>query len=533
MGKKLRFVKNDAPKKETTGAAEIVTMESLIASRADLINRMIDPPARDINKECGYPDVIDARHYRAVYDRVGLGKRVVNVMPNECWKTPPEIYESEESMKKKTPFDEAFEGLNKKHQVLAHLNNADIVSGIGRFGIILLGIDDGEDLSTPAAGFDDDGTPSKKTPKGVKLLYIRELDEAVVTIDTREENASSPRYGKPIMYSVMFEEDNSAVSGIRLSRTRIVTTKVHWTRVIHVAEGCDRSLIFGTPRMQACYDRILDGRKILGSSGEGYWKGSIPGIAIEANPDVVKALTEAQRQAIKDEVSNFQNTLQRFISVVGATVKPLAPTVTDPTPQYEACITDICITLGIPVRIFKGSERGELSSSQDAEAWNERLAHRQGTYISPMIIYPTVMRLIQLGILPPTSKRDMDGDFMFEIFWTDLNKTTDADKANVSKVNTDALVAYANSEAPSVIPPNEYLTRIMGFEPDEVEEINKAEDDYQGEIQQDAALNPPPVPPVADPNATVPPTPPQNGKAPVPPVAAPPVPAPKKSNAAK
>lgn len=528
MGKKLRFVKNDAPRKNEVGASEIVTMESLIASRADLINRLIDPPTRDINKECGYPDYIDARTYRAVYDRVGLGKRVVNVMPNECWKTPPEVYESEKSLKKKTPFDEAFENLNKKHQVLPHLNNADIVSGIGRFGIILLGIDDGEDLSAPAAGFEDDGTPSKKPPKGVKLLYVREFDEAVVSIDTREENTSSPRYGKPIIYSVMFEEDNSAVTGVRLSRTRIVTTKVHWTRVIHIAEGCDRSLIFGTPRMQACFDRVLDGRKILGSSGEGYWKGSIPGLAIEANPDVIKALTDVQRQAIKDEVSNYQNTLQRFISVVGATVKPLVPIVTDPTPQYEACVMDICITLGIPMRIFKGSERGELSSTQDAEAWNERLAHRQGTYISPNIIYPTIMRLIHLGILPPTSKRDVDGDYVFEIFWTDLNKTTDADKATVLKTRTESLVAYANSEAPSVVPPSEWLTRYEDFEQEELDEINKAEDDYQGELEQDAALNPPS--PVVDPNASAP-TPPQNGKAPVPPVAAPPVPAPKKSNA--
>jgi len=101
----------------------------------------------------------------------------------------------------------------------------------------------------------------------------------------------------------------------------------------------------------------------------------------------------------------------------------MAPTVVDPTAQIAVQIEAICIKLGIPIRIFKGSERGELASSQDDAAWNDRLRLRQMYYITPRIVIPFIDRLIMLGVLSEPVG--------YSVTWDDLESTTKADKARI------------------------------------------------------------------------------------------------------
>jgi hypothetical protein len=103
---------------------------------------------------------------------------------------------------------------------------------------------------------------------------------------------------------------------------------------------------------------------------------------------------------VRNQIENYVNSLQRYLALTGMSAKTLAPQVSDPSSQIDKHLEAICIQLGIPKRIFMGSERGELASSQDDASWNDRLKARQQGYITPRIIVPFVDRLIAVGVLP-------------------------------------------------------------------------------------------------------------------------------------
>lgn len=136
-------------------------------SRESLLQKLLDP-RREIATECGYPKedaYISPEFYQQLYDRESVAARVVECFPRETWQTHPEVYESEDP-DQATPFEEALADLNEtirgerswyagegSHCLwMDYLRRADELSGIGHFGIVLLGIDDGQPLGAPAAG---------------------------------------------------------------------------------------------------------------------------------------------------------------------------------------------------------------------------------------------------------------------------------------------------------------------------------------------------------------------------------------------
>src|SRR5262249_49399890 len=102
--------------------------------------------------------------FRELYDREPIAARVVQIMPKESWQTQPLVYELEET-DSATPFEEAWDSLGKNlidgsswfrqeegSIIWEYLQRADILSGIGHFGVLLLGVDDGKNLQEPIDG---------------------------------------------------------------------------------------------------------------------------------------------------------------------------------------------------------------------------------------------------------------------------------------------------------------------------------------------------------------------------------------------
>jgi hypothetical protein len=135
------------------------------------------------------------------------------------------------------------------------------------------------------------------------------------------------------------------------------------------------------------------------------------------------------------------------------TAKTLAPQVVDPTPQMERTIDAICIQCRCPKRIFVGSERGELASTQDELMWDERLVYRQMMYLTPNMIVPFINRLIRFGVLPKPIK--------FSVTWPDMNSLTDMEKADISVKRTMALGQYTVDDVEPSVPFMEFLTLVL------------------------------------------------------------------------
>lgn len=489
-------------------------VSNAFSTRQKLVNAWLDP-RRDINDECGYPPLgeITADNYWELFEREAVAARVVEVWPLESWQATPTVYEDEDP-DTETDFELAWDEVARKlngtsfykqeegNPIWEYLRRADILSGIGHYGVLLIGIDDGEaNLSMPVKGFEK-GIPEKPVGKDRKLIYLRAFDESNAQITAYEGDKLNPRYGQPTKYLLTLHDPKDSINATTPAAS---TVEVHWSRVIHIADNLNSSDILGVPRMRPVYNRLLDLRKLYSGSAEMYWRGAFPGISLETHP-TLGGDVQIDKTAARAMMERYMNSLQRYLLAEGTTVKTLAPVVSDPGSQIDKQIDAICIKLTIPKRIFMGSERGELASGQDDSTWNGRLKERQHNYLTPRVIIPLIDRLILLGVLPMPES--------YSVSWPDLDTLKPAEQAALAVQRTDAIVKYVSGGADVLIAPRDFLTVVVGFDEEEVdsildnvvEHLTEANPDAEGDIipgvaPKQPAPEFPPGAPGADPNA--------------------------------
>lgn len=476
--------------------------ENATFSRSSLVNRLLDS-RRDYDRECGYPDTsnITPEMYNQLYERDAIANRVVDVWPKECWAVQPTVYEDEDS-EVVTPFEEGWDNLSQGLRecgkqksfyqdeegspIWELLSRADSISGIGHYGVILMGFDDKRPLEEPI-----------EPGKAHRLLYLSAFHQALAPITAMVSDQGNPRYGKPEAYNITLNDPSVFTVGGVFGATT-ATVKVHWSRVIHLADlwtNSGISEVYAPPRMRPVINHLQDlSYKLYGGSAEMFWRGAFPGLSFETHPqlggDVELDTTEA-----KEQYEQYINGLQRVFAMSGVTVRTVAPSVVDPSNQINTRIQAICIQLGIPMRIFMGSERGELASSQDSGAWDGRVNGRRTGYITPRIIVPFVDRLIYLGVLPQPQG--------YSVFWKRNRDLTEMEQANLAGARVQAVGAFVQSGAEQLITPSSFFTRFMGMDENETEAmLQEKRDEILEEEPADplfAQLHPQGVPGVSAP----------------------------------
>jgi len=467
--------------KPSLSVTEQRLIRNTVASQSRSALLALLDPRRSIERECGYPEgPIQIGEYRVMYERE-MGVRVVSIYPEETWRKMPSILEDEDP-NVETDFEVSLDEVEQRHGLLHYMHRVDELSGIGRFGVLLWGLDDGKDLSSPVEGWQgwsENGGAGKGGAKR-KLLFIRALDESLVTVATWEINASSPRYGLPLTYNITLNDPSAASSAPSLSQT-----SVHWTRITHIADNRRTSEVYGAPRMEAVWNRLLDLRKILGGNGEMFWRGGFPGISLETQPGLEHG--ELDVEATKATMEEYMNGLQRYVATAGMTARSLAPQVADPKSSFDTQVKAICITLGVPYRVFMGIEEGVVSGDQATKAWAARLANRQSRYVTPMIINPIIQRLVDVGVVaPPKNHRG------WRVEWPPMLEESELEKADVALKRTDALSKYVAGAVDALIPPMEYLTIICGINDDQAESVIAAATEHAGSNSGDPEPEPGP-----------------------------------------
>ncbi len=453
-----------------------------LLARSELLKRMMDP-RRDINDDCGFPrSPITPEFFENLYDRGAVSCRAVEVLPLECWQVTPTVYEDDDA-ETETAFEKAWDDLGKSlnhgeksfysdemgSSVWEYLERLDIVAGIGAYGVMFMGLDD---VTVPT----DLANPVSSGSR--KLMFLRCFPQAQCQVSLVESDPSSPRYGMPLLYNIYFN-DPRGIAAPPLQGWNTTLYKVHWTRVIHFADNIRSNEVYGIERMRQICNNLLSLDKLYGGSGEMYWRGAFPGLAVESNPQLGSpGDTDINIQEVKDAIEQYQNTLQRSLLLLGLTVKPLAPQVVDPTPQIAVQIEAVCIKLGIPVRIFKGSERGELASAQDDKNWASRVRRRQANVLTPRLIAPFVNRLINIGVLPEPKQ--------FRVIWPDITTSTDQERINFILGLTQALSTYVSGNVESLIPPKEYWIEVVGLDEKTALALTTAMEEHQSELDDQA-----------------------------------------------
>ncbi len=467
MAKKATPEKKRSVRNAARNFAESV-LNTTALLRRDVMAKLLNP-GKDIDGECGYPTVVSVEDMKRMYDRNDVAQRVVRLEPEESWSSVPEIYEDEDT--DETAWEKDWKELEQKCNCLHYLERVDILSGIGNYGVLLFGLSDGLPLDEPVAGIDE-RTGEMITPGNLELLYLRPFSHSVVSVDKRELDAGCPRYGMPTMYSINFEDSVDS----RFSTKR--TMKVHWTRILHVADNRDESEIYGVPRMEAVYNRLLDLRKVLAGSAEMFWKGGFPGYSFEVMPELGDA--EIDVDALQEQMEDYSKGLQRYLALGGVTAKSLSMQVADPKSHLESQMKVIAMTKGIPYRVFLGSEQAQLASEQDLHTWNRRVQRRQNQYLTPLLVRPFIDRLIAYGILP-----EVDA---YMVKWPDRETPSDIEQMEVAKGRTEAMASYVGGNVAFLVAPKEYLMMVLGYTEEEAEVMEQS----VGAMEEDHLLMPNP-----------------------------------------
>ena len=440
----------DQESKQPNGKlGRLTSLISTIVSRSKLANRagITFEGKRDLYKELGYLRFITFTEYDERYQRGGIASRIVDAFPMATWRNPPLV-----TVKGNDEFGEVWKNLAQRLKLFHYLERVDRLAGIGRYAILFMGVSGGRGTETQIQ--------KVKGPEGV--LFLTVLSENNAEVKTLEGEPSSPRFGLPSEYNVMF------LGGIAVDQ-RELNKLVHASRVIHVADGTLEDDIFGAPRLKKVWNYLDDLDKVIGGASEAVWRTVDRGIQFDLDKDL--ELTPEDETDFADEIEEYFLGFKRYIKTKGITAKVLGSEVPDPRGPVEAVMGLISGTTGIPQRILMGSERGELSSGQDERNFNSRVRERQLSFAEPVILRPLIDRFIAINALP-----EPDGEI--NITWPDLAIITDKEEADIA-ARVGQAVANVSAQAKNgmlVIPPKLFATRWFGVDPDEFDAAVKEAD---------------------------------------------------------
>ena len=430
---------------------------------------------RNMDKTLGYTEYIHWREYYRKYLRDGLAHRIVNAYPNATWDNDIRITDDNES-EDETEFEQACNQLLRDSQLIQFITKADILANIGHYSVLLLGVRDGiDDLTQPIGNVKD---PSD-------LLFLRAYGNEHAQIQKWNQDVSSERYGEPELYTLQegdLENQSATTSGVVFPGKSL---PVHWSRVIHIAEGSLTDPSTGIPRLQPVWNLFEDLKKTTGGAAEIYWRNAQSPIHVnvegldEGGP--AQERTDDELEKIKDAADDMSHGLRRVVLTEGATVSILNQPVIAPDKHVAVILEQIAGAIGIPKRILVGSERGELASTQDETQWLGRVKERRERFAEPMILRPLIDRFITIGLLP----KPIEG--RYEVVFPELINIGAKDAAEIANKKGTTIVSYANSlAAQQLVPPRQFLREVMDmdYKEDEINEMLNREND---EIDEDNA----------------------------------------------
>jgi len=464
--------RNRLKDKKILTASQFHTYASEIISRAEFAAKLGFQFGgdRDLYQALGYDTTLVFDDFYTRYTRQEIAKAVIDRPVKATWQGSLELIESTKA--EDTLFEKEWVRLNKKFKLKTRLSRVDRLTGIGRYGVLLLGLDDvrgNEDFEKPTSG--------------IRILkYVKPFSEGTAKISRFESNPKNERYGKPLFYSIDVKDLSSGASQ---------TIKVHHSRVIHITDDPLESEVYGTPRLEPIWNRLMDIEKISGGDAEMFWRGARPGYQGLVDKDFT--MTTEQMNKLKDEIDEFEHNLRRVFINEGVKLEDLKQQIADPSTHIKTQLELISSEKGIPVRVLIGSERGELASTQDTTEWLTFVQARREDHAEPNIVRPFVDRLIELKILPKPSED-------YTVDWKDLFSISEKSRVEIGKGRANALREYTyNPIAQGVIPPKAFMMYFLGFTTEQitlVEQMQKEEmgDELNDVIKETIKLGAKPVP---------------------------------------
>lgn len=434
---------------ETLTRAEVLrTAASVLVERLQLGRAMglTFDGKRNLGEAFGYKSELGPADYRLRYERGGIAGRIVDAFPKATWRGGVELIEDEDA-KHDTEFEQAWRSLEARLHITVKLEAVDILSRLSTFAVLLIG--DGEDLSTELA--------KNKGPEGLIFLTpylgaggpnqlgaranqggaLSSFAESGVSVaDARvadyDKDPQSPRYGLPSGYQLRRMNFGDANFADKI---------VHWSRVVHIAEGCLDDQVYGQPALRRVWNLLDDLDKVVGGGAEAFFQRVNQGRLWNIDKEV-KGLTPAEKEDFRTQIEAWEHGITRNVRARGIDVTDLGSDTSNFLSPADAIETLIAGSVGIPKRILTGSEMGELASSQDRDNWRDQVNGRRMQYAEPDVLRRTVDRFIEYGFLPKPTQ--------YKARWGAVMNMTEDEKQTKAKswaeTKTDEGQVFLNDE---------------------------------------------------------------------------------------
>lgn len=400
---------------------------------------------RDMYKALGYEPTLSVERYRARFRRGGLAHRIVQLWPKVTWRDGFEVNESEKP-RDLTTFEQAWRALDKQFKLTKLFRRADLLGQLSNYSVILIGAEGDLDSELPRGKTPlyfstylggDNGY--QQNPLGSMLASTLQMTDVV--IEAVETDSKNPRFGQPTFYR------------IRNPLSVDFSRRVHWSRVVHIAEDAFEDELYGTPRLEAVWNLLDDLEKVTGGGAEAFFQRANQGLHINVDKDMTFTDPTAADKALSANVERYIHNIDRVIKTKGVDINTLGSDVANFANQADTIITQIAGTLGIPKRILLGSEMGELASTQDRDNLADEVRGRRQQHAGPNIVRATVDRLIAYGYLPPSET--------YDVYWPQKSTLTEGEKAEIA-------VKWASvnaTQGETVFPIDEIRDKLYQFDP--------------------------------------------------------------------
>lgn len=352
------------------------TVRSIARRSLDKLLGVSHNGKRDIYDIYGYPDDLGGSvGFEFMYryaSRQGVSNRITYGVAHSCWRDGFEVRldpDDEDSVQ----LDEELRELNRRG-LTRKLEAVDVLGRIGRFSVLYVGLPDGKQPDEEAGS-----VPATR----LKDVYFQPYAYDSVEISAYESDPKSPRYGLPVLYELFRITRRSNEK----DRGRLQSMRVHWSRVVHIAEGALDSDIEGLGALEPVFNRLLDLDKTCGGSSEAYFRNARRVIAYEIEKEFAQSLIgdTTAKEAFDTAVEKFTNEWQDQITLTGAKANSLQVEHQSPKDTVLVALWEISGYTGIPIRILTGEGAGQLAGSEDQLAYNNLIADRQRLHCAAMV----------------------------------------------------------------------------------------------------------------------------------------------------
>lgn len=392
-------------------------------------------------RDFGFPTTLNFKLLHNMFRRNGLARAAVNKTVDKTWETSPFLLEQERDgsqtiKREETPLEKQIRLAFKRLRFWTKVSDADSNSLVSGYAGLILRFADNRPLHEPV----------ESVPNGIDgLVEVIPVWSDQLTALEWDQNELSQTFGKVVLY-----EFKEAAVKRRTGSNPGRTLKIHPSRIIIWSDDGTTDCY---SMLEAGYNDLVTVEKIVGASGEGFWKNAKSSPIFEMDPKVDVGQLEKTMgmkgqeliDSLNAQVEAYQRGFDEMMLVQGITAKQLNVSLSDPASPFSIAVQSFSASISMPMKILIGMQTGERASTEDAQEWARTIMARRAKYTEPNIML-IVERLVEVGCLE-------DKDWYID--WDDLTEASSEVKFNIATKMAEINAKTIDSMREIVFTPDE------------------------------------------------------------------------------